>query len=587
MTDGEPYENVAGLGRNRRVWPVVVAAALFVLGATILIVREVRAPRPLRVLIAVDLDGQWWEGSKAAAIVSDRIGAHLLKLGFEPVRGGDPEAMRVLERAKSPEEAARSLHAAFVVTGSMPPAVLEHQLAKGAYYEARAEGSIVVRHIDRLPIPAGDVASFGGARDRERALALLADAIAQQTLDVVLPALIADPSIKEMLADRQSNIGPQVYPARDFVLARDKAMKDARDAWQQKLAGRLALENGPSKPEYLSPPGAHDELAAIVPGGVLVATNGLRPWYSVDARSLGWFTDLETLERRAPGAPATTLFRGYNLYGYPHAAASGAPAVLVEDLFGWAKTITVIEAPGKSRRVRVDPEHRFVDPRMTSDGKRVAVYDRPCATCAASLLVLATDDGRTLLEIDREGGAFEGLTWLDPTHLLFLHTASDNADPAHTLIIEGGKQGVYVADVGATPPVIGKGRAVPAGESWAMPAARAKGDLVAFERRDGALSIAIFNPADGSVVMRETGGVARSPSFSPDGERIVFELAGEIAVMDAAAGAPKKLTSNPFRDRYPLFSADGTHVFYETIDEDPVYGDRRNLSYIAMVAAPR
>ncbi len=578
MAEGEPYDNIAGLGRKRPVWPLIVAALLFALGATILIVREIRAPRPLRVLVAIDLDGQWWEGSKPAAIVADRVAGYLVKLGFEPVRGGDPEAVRVLEHAKSPEEAARALHAAFVVTGSLPPGVLEHKLPKGAYYEARAEGVIRVGHIHETTADVGTIGSFGGSRERDRALGLLADSLAEQAVDVVLPALLADPSIKELLADRQSNVAPQIYPARDFVLARDKATTDARAAWQQKIDGRLAKENGPNKPQYLSPPGAHDELAAVVPGGALVATNGVRPWFGVPTRSLGWFTDLETLELRAPGAPATTLFRGYNLYGYPHASPRGAPAVLVEDLFGWAKTITIVDAPNKSRRVRLDPEHRYVDPRITADGKYVAVYDRPCQSCAASLLVLATDDGRTVIDVDREEGSFDGFTWIDATNLLFLRTTVE------------GTQAIYVVDAASSPAAIGKGVPVPAGQVLAMPVARAKGDLVAIERRDKN-AIALFSPERGTLVEREVDGPARFPSFSPDGERLVFELTtngqSEIAVMPIAGGAPTLLTNNPYRDRYPLFSADGASVFYETLDDDPVYPERRSLSYIAVVAAPR
>lgn len=576
MTEREPYDNIAGLGRKRPVWPLIAVALFVAIGATFLIVREVRAPKPLRVLVAIDLDGQWWEGSKPAAIVADRVAAHLLKLGFEPVRGGDPEAVRVLERAKSPEEAARSLHAAFVVTGSLPPGVLEHKLPKGAYYEARAEGVIKVGHIDRQAVDAGPVGSFGGSRERDRALGLLAESLAEQATDLVLPALLADPSIKELLADRQSNIAPQIYPARDFVVTRDKVINDARAAWQQKIDGRLAKENGPSKPQYLSPPGAHDELAAIVSGGALVATNGVRPWFSVSARSLGWFTDLETLELRAPGVPANAMFRGYNLFGYPHASPGGAPAVLVEDIFGWAKTITIVDAPNKSRRVRLDPEHRYVDPRITSDGKFVAVYDRPCQSCAASLLVVATNDGHTVIDIDREDGTFDGFTWLDATHLLFLRTTTE--------------QRVFVVDVGSAPPAVSAGTPVPAGQILAMPSARAKGDLVALERRD-APAIALFTPTDGSFVSREVTGAARFPSFSPDGERVVFEFTtngqSDIAVMPTVGGAPTLLTSNPYRDRYPLFSADGQSVFYETLDEDPNYSDRRSLSYIAVVAAPK
>jgi hypothetical protein len=584
MSDRESFPEVVP---RKKPWPVLIGLAVAAIAVAVLVVRSSRAPEPLRVLVAIDVDGKWWEGSVPAAALADRLAARLTKLGFEPVRAGDPAVARTLETAKSPEDAARKLHASFVITAEIAPATIEHKLPKGAYYETRAEAPVFVQHIAwssaGKPQQAGTVGTFGGAREKARALEVLAIGLADQAFDAVLPALLADDSIKEMLADRQSNIAPQIFPARDFVLARDKAMKDANEAWEAARKKHLDGEQGAVKPVYLSPAGAHDELAAIGSTGALVATNGVKPWFSPDTRSLGWITELETLEWRPINGAATTVFRGYNIYGYPHAV--GTRAVLIEDLFGWAKTVTVIDG-AKASRVRVDPEHRFVDPRLSPDGKRIAVWDRPNPSAAGSLLVLSADDGTTLLEIDRENGHFDGLTWVDATHLAFLHTTSEEPSEARLLVTDNAKvrQGLYFVDFAVTPAAFGKGRAVPEGESWAMPAA--SGDLLAFERTEGATAIAIYKRSDGSVVSRSVPGVARSPSFSPDGQSLVFELDQEIAVAAVAAGQPKMLTKNTFRDRYPHFSADGKHIFYETIDDDPNYPDRRRLAWIAAVAVP-
>lgn len=580
MTDRESFPGVVP---RRKPWPALIGLALAAIVVAVLVVRAMRAPQPLRVLVAIDLDGKWWEGSAPAAALADRLAARLTKLGFEPVRAGDPAVSKTLEQARSPEEAARKLHAAFVVTADIAPATIEHKLEKGAYYETRAEAPVFVQHIDGKRREAGTLGTFGGARDRARALEVLAVALADQAFDAVLPALIADDSIQEMLKDRQSNTAPQIYPARDFVLARDKAMKDAADAWDAARKKHLDGEQGPHKPIYLSAPGAHDELAAIGPAGALVATNGVRPWFSPDSRSLGWIGDLETLEWRPLSGPSRTLFRGYNLFGYPHAV--GDRAVLIEDLFGWAKTVTVIDGV-KAKRVRVDPEHRFVDPRLSPDGARIAVWDRPSAGAAGSLLVLSADDGSTLLEVDREGGHFDGIAWVDATHLAFLHTGAEEPDEARRLVTDDPKssQGLYFADFTVAPASFGKGRAVPPGESWAMPAA--SGDLLAFERTEGATAIALYQRSAGTISARSVPGVARSPSFSPDGQSLVFELDHEIAVAAVSGGQPKLLTKNAFRDRYPQFSADGKHVVYETIDEDPNYPDRRRLAWIAAVPVP-
>ena len=66
-------------------------------------------PLPLRVLIAVDVDGYWWEGSKPAAEVADALAAQLADMGFDPVRAGDPDTTQVLEDAPDPVAAARKL----------------------------------------------------------------------------------------------------------------------------------------------------------------------------------------------------------------------------------------------------------------------------------------------------------------------------------------------------------------------------------------------------------------------------------------------------------------------------------------------
>jgi len=115
---------------KRRVWPVLAVLAAIVLGVGVMIYRISREPLPLRVLIAVDLDGYWWEGSRPAAALADQLAERLADIGFEPVRGGDPEVTAILEKAKSPEEAARKLQAAFLITASLRPQIIEHAIGR-------------------------------------------------------------------------------------------------------------------------------------------------------------------------------------------------------------------------------------------------------------------------------------------------------------------------------------------------------------------------------------------------------------------------------------------------------------------------
>ena len=110
---------------RRRVWPVLLLLVVLVAAGGWFAYREATAPEPLRVLIAVEIDGAWWEGSRPAALFTDEAADLLTKLGFDPVRAGDPETARILEEAASPREAARALGAAFVITGRLEPATSE------------------------------------------------------------------------------------------------------------------------------------------------------------------------------------------------------------------------------------------------------------------------------------------------------------------------------------------------------------------------------------------------------------------------------------------------------------------------------
>ncbi len=624
MPEPVPPESVSAGGvpefvPRTPVWPVLAVLLSLAGIGTFFAIKAQRAPRPLRVLVAVDVDGYWWEGSQPAAALSDTLGTKLAKLGFDPVKAGDPEVTKVLEKAKSPEEAARALHAAYIITARVAPEVIEHVVQSGGgpdgkYFEVRGGGDVVVRHIshssDGQPITAGHVHGFAGAKsDATRARTLLAVDLADQTFDLAVPRLLADPEMKEELADRKSTASTALAPARDWLEQRERHLKKASDAWETVLRERLEKETGAKKPVYLSAAGAHDELAGVGPNGALVSTNDVKPFYFADSKGLGFFHQLETLEWRAPDGTKKTMWQGYNFFGYPGVAPSGASAiviaVVIEDLFGWAKTITVITsetgAQGKPKRVRVDPSHRFLDPRVAPGGKLAAMYDRPCADCPSAFLVSSLVDGKDVFRVEHEEGHFGGYTWLDATHVAILHTAT-KSDDGHTLVPPKpttppgsddknllGRQGVYVIDCAASPAAIVERYGIPLIDVLTMPSASPKGDLIAFEHREGKRAIALLRRPSGELVDRALPGHARSPTFSPDGSELAFELlvtgTQEIAVVSVTEGEPRVLTRNPFRDRYPLFSTDGTKIFYESLGDDPNFPQQRSLSIVAWVAA--
>ena len=71
-----------GSFKPKRTGALVAALLVVLLGAGLaafLLLRQTR--EPLRVLVAVDAEGQWWEGSTTAARLLDNVVPHLKKLG--------------------------------------------------------------------------------------------------------------------------------------------------------------------------------------------------------------------------------------------------------------------------------------------------------------------------------------------------------------------------------------------------------------------------------------------------------------------------------------------------------------------------
>lgn len=91
--------------------------------------------------------------------------------------------------------------------------------------------------------------------------------------------------------------------------------------------------------------------------------------------------------------------------------------------------------------------------------------------------------------------------------------------------------------------------------------------------RDGFSQLYVMN-LDGSGVrlipVTATVGGINMPAISPDGERIAFQVNGDIWTMNADGSAQENLTNHPANDGFPAWSPDGTHIAFSS-DQDGNY----------------
>ena len=96
--------------------------------------------------------------------------------------------------------------------------------------------------------------------------------------------------------------------------------------------------------------------------------------------------------------------------------------------------------------------------------------------------------------------------------------------------------------------------------------------IVFGSRRSGSPEIYVSAP-DGSSVMQLTSMASEtgSPRWSPDGKQIVFDSRREghsdIYVISAEGGVPRRLTTSPGENETPSWSHDGRWIFYTVEDE--------------------
>jgi Tol biopolymer transport system component len=100
---------------------------------------------------------------------------------------------------------------------------------------------------------------------------------------------------------------------------------------------------------------------------------------------------------------------------------------------------------------------------------------------------------------------------------------------------------------------------------------------------DGWAQIGVFDVESKTFSIYDAGFEARMPSFSPDGKSIAYVRGGDVFLFDLASKQSRRLTKNPWRERYPMFSDDGARVYFESQGDDPLF-ERRTISLVGSVA---
>ncbi len=581
--EGAPSTEAPPLPK-RAVWPYLLLLALLAAGGGYYGWRLYDAPSATRVLVAIEVDGQWWQGSRAAAALADKLAQKLEKLGFDPVRAGDPGVVTTLEHAASPRAAAAKLGAAFVLSGTLSTTVNELPVPQ-KLFEAGLEGNLEVRDIEAGDsLATGTLHGFYTGDARDAAVESAATSLADAVLDQALPAMIGGERLKAILGGRDPKLVDKLAPAKMYVTIRNQKKAEVELAYAKLETDRLAEEKGGAKLEFVSDMRADDRLVATGPEGVLLATAAVDAVYHHDEVDVARQMQLETIEWRA-GDARQLVWRGYNAFTYPSAQA-GAVA-LVEDIYGAARSVTIV-AGGKLARVLVEPDLKLSEPHLSPDAAKIALIERDCVGCPPAIIVLdlKNEHAREMFRLDpSEWTLFGGFAWLDATHLL---VAFSSGEQGHYRGEGDDRAALWSIDVTTR-----KGEtlftAENAGEMLSSPKASADGKTAAavLGRR-----LVVVDAAAKRATLHDVGGAPNAPAFSHDGKRLAFEYLArdgryeEIGVLDLAGGKVTRLSHNDSPDRFPLFSHDDRRVYFEARNADPVFGRRRAVSRVAWLPAP-
>ena len=282
---------------RRPLWPWLLVLLLILVGGGWLAHRIVTAPDERKVLVVVDLDGKWWEGSIGAAALADSLSGRLESMGFQVVRGGDPAVTEVLETERDPQRAAARLRAAWLVFAEF--GVTEAELPiDGGFFELRAEGPVRVLHADSAPAVSPVVSNWSGAKKKDDARRLLGEALADRVFDAALPLLVEHPRLRDVfragVASPDAVLADKLRPAREYVEQRTQTLADATRKYTEAAERREKAERGPVPVRFHSDVAAADGLCGMGPAGALVKTEDAPLFFLPERRTLGRISALES-----------------------------------------------------------------------------------------------------------------------------------------------------------------------------------------------------------------------------------------------------------------------------------------------------
>lgn len=578
--------------RSGVLWGLLVVVLLGAAGATFLLTREAR--EPLRVLVAVDAEGQWWEGSTTAARLLDNVVPHLKKLGFEVVEGGDPAVLEQLEGAATPEEAAKRLGASFIVTGPLKVEVAE--LKEASVFEVRASGRLHLSHANGASKSLGEVRTWSGAGDKAEALRLASQGLGWQTFDVLLPGLLAHEAIQSIVKGSDKVAAGKLSAAKVYLEKRASQLDFAKNTYADLARRFRAGDQSPTKVTLHTSLTREDGLCALGASGFFAKSSAIRPFYSPANEALGYFLELEKLYWQGADGKAREVFEGYNVLGYASASPDGTITAYVEDLYGAATALQVVRGLEKPRRLFMDPKLRLTEPKVAPGGGLVAAWARTCRACPAAVLVVDSSSGKQVYRSDPKLEPLGGFAWLGARRLGTLvrspaHDSGsaptgdgDDDDEAPSMP----SQRLQAIDFDVDPPRATVLGSVSGEAKLALPTASGDGSRVVFRRyADDGMNLALY---DGKTQQLEPLAVlgANEPSIAPGGEKIAFMFDGDISLYDirTKTSVPLTRTGNDFSLRYPQFSLDGQRVYFEVRAKDPVYPQDRWLGAVASVPVP-